>query len=135
MSMNDPIADMLTRIRNASRLGRDVVLMPASKLKVAVAEALQREGFIDSFGVSQVDESKPHTTLRLNLKYGPNGERVIQFIDRVSKPGRRVYAQVGNLPRVLSGMGCSILSTSHGVLSDRECRQSNVGGEIICRIG
>src|SRR5690606_2603319 len=123
------------RSRNASRLGREVVMMPASKLKVAGAEARQREGYIDGYRVAQVDESKPHTTLSLTLKYGPNGERVIQFIDRVSKPGRRVYAQVGNLPRVLSGMGCSILSTSHGVLSDRECRQQNVGGEIICRIG
>lgn len=135
MAMSDPIADMLTRIRNANRLGQEVVMMPSSKLKVGLAEALKREGFIDSYQESQPEPSKPHRQLILNLKYGPNGERVIQFIDRVSKPGRRVYAGVEGLPRVLSGLGCSILSTSRGVMSDRECRQNRVGGEILCRIG
>ncbi len=135
MAMSDPIADMLTRIRNAVRLGAPAVAMPSSRLKVAIAEALMREGFIGTFA-EQADEKVPaKKLLRIELKYGPNGERVIQFIDRVSKPGRRVYAGAEGLPRILSGMGCSIISTSKGVKSDRECRRDRVGGEVLCRVG
>lgn len=135
MSMTDPIADMLTRIRNANANGADVVAMPSSALKIGLAQALAREGYINSYEEGQLEAGRPHRTLKLNLRYGPNGERVIQFIDRVSTPGRRVYAPVKGLPRVLSGMGCTILSTSKGVLSDRECRQQQVGGEILCKVG
>ena len=135
MGMTDPIGDMLTRIRNASRLRREVVVMPGSKLKTAVASALKREGFIEDFSSKLVEEGRPHTQLTITLRYGPDGEHVIQFIDRVSKPGRRVYAPADSIPKVLSGMGCSILSTSRGVMSDRECKKEKVGGEILCRIG
>jgi small subunit ribosomal protein S8 len=135
MSMSDPIADMLTRIRNAVRLGAEVVVMPSSKLKAGIAAALQREGFIEGFSQSASEKNAALTLLQVNLKYGPNGEQVIQFLDRVSKPGRRVYAGATGLPRVLSGMGCSIVSTSRGVKSDRECRAEKVGGEVLCRVG
>jgi small subunit ribosomal protein S8 len=135
MSMTDPIADMFTRIRNAARLGVEIVMMPSSRLKVGIAEALKREGFIDAFSETPDAHNSAARVLTLTLRYGPNGERVIQFIDRVSKPGRRVYAGADRLPRVLSGMGCTILSTSKGVKSDRECRKENIGGEILCRVG
>ena len=133
--MTDTLADMLTRIRNASRLGQEVVVMPGSKLKMGLAEALKREGFIHDFKMAAVPGKVGQEQLTLMLRYGPDGERVIQFIDRVSKPGRRIYAGVQNLPKVLNGMGCTILSTSSGILSDREARQRRVGGEILCRVG
>jgi len=135
MSMSDPVADMLTRIRNANRLGQPIVVMPSSKLKVSIADALKREGYIDQFEVTTPEEGRPHRNLTVTLRYGPDGERVIQFLDRVSKPGRRIYAAADNMPRVLSGMGSCIISTNRGVKSDRECRAERVGGEILCRVG
>ena len=134
MSTTDPIADMLTRIRNANRLGAEVVTMPGSKLKTALADALKREGFITDYQ-SSTSSDGPQTRLTVTLKYGPDGERVIQFIDRISTPGRRIYAGRQSMPRVLSGMGCAILSTNKGVLSDRECKNVGVGGEVICHVG
>ncbi len=129
--MTDPIADLLTRIRNALRIERPSVDIPSSKLKVAIAEALQREGYIWDF---EVIEQAPQNVLRINLKYGPNGERVIQEIKRVSKPGRRHYVAVSDVPEVLDGLGISVLSTNQGVLSNREARSKNVGGEILCSV-
>jgi small subunit ribosomal protein S8 len=129
--MTDPIADMLTRIRNAIQIERPFVDMPHSRVKVAITEALQREGYIWDFEV--IDES-PRKILRINLKYGPNGERVVQAIQRTSKPGCRVYVGVGDMPNVLQGMGTCILSTNKGVLSSREAKQAGVGGEILCTV-
>jgi small subunit ribosomal protein S8 len=129
--MTDPIADMLTRIRNAVRVERQYVEVPVSKIKRGVADVLKREGFIWDW---QEIESSPVSSLRIELKYGPNGERVIQRLKRVSKPGRRVYSSPRDLPPVLNGLGISILSTSRGVISDREARQRNVGGEVICEV-
>ncbi|REJ93068.1 MAG: 30S ribosomal protein S8 [Planctomycetota bacterium] len=129
--MTDPIADMLTRIRNALQIERPFVDIPASGTKIGVAEALQREGFIWDF---EVIEEPPQNTLRVNLKYGPNGERVIQHLRRVSKPGRRVYAGVKDTPTVRQGLGVCIMSTNQGVLSNREAKANNVGGEILCEV-
>lgn len=129
--MTDPIADMLTRIRNANAIQRRELEMPASRLKVGVAEALKSEGFIESY---EVIEGTPSSSLRITLKYGPDGERVIRAIDRVSKPGLRRYSGAQKLPRVVRGMGIHILSTPKGVLSDRVARRENVGGEILCRV-
>lgn len=129
--MTDPIADLLTRIRNGVRVERPFVDMPSSKLKVHICEALQREGFIWDF---EVIEATPAKTLRVNLKYGPNGEHVIQHIERVSKPGCRVYCSVSEMKDVRQGTGISILSTSKGVLSNREARKQGVGGELVCQV-
>ncbi len=129
--MTDPIADMLTRIRNAVRVERPYVDVPASKVKRGLAEVLKREGYIWDW---QVVEATPASQLRLELKYGPNGERVIQRIRRVSKPGRRVYSAAKELRPVLNGLGISVISSSRGVISDREARQRNLGGEILCEI-
>lgn len=129
--MTDPIADMLTRIRNAVRIERSTVEVPASKVKRGLAEVLKREGYIWDWAESS--ESKfPH--IRIDLKYGPNGERVIRHIKRVSKPGRRVYNRATDLKPVLNGLGISVISTSRGVISDREARQRNLGGEVLCQI-
>lgn len=129
--MTDPIADMLTRIRNGILIERPFVDMPSSNTKVAIANALQREGYIWD---SEVIEQEPQNVLRVNLKYGPNGERVIQKINRVSKPGCRVYTAVRDMPEVVQGLGISILSTSKGVLSNREAKKERVGGEVLCII-
>ena len=129
--MTDPIADMLTRIRNAVAIERTFVDIPASKSKIAIAGVLQREGYIWDH---EVIEQSPCKILRLNLKYGPNGEKVIQKISRVSKPGCRVYSPVGHLPEVLQGMGISIISTNKGLLSNREAKAQGVGGEVLCTI-
>jgi small subunit ribosomal protein S8 len=129
--MTDPIADMLTRIRNAVRVERPSVDMPLSKVKRGLAEVLKREGFIWDFEEVQGD---PSNQLRLLLKYGPNGERVIRHIKRVSKPGRRIYSGADSLRPVLNGLGIKIISTSHGVISDREARQRNLGGEVLCEL-
>jgi small subunit ribosomal protein S8 len=129
--MTDPIADMLTRIRNALLIERPFVDIPTSRLKVGIAGALQREGFIWDF---EVLEQAPHSVLRINLKYGPNGERVIQHISRSSKPGCRVYSEIRRVPDVLKGLGISILTTNQGVLSNREAKAKNVGGEILCQV-
>lgn len=131
--MTDPIADMLTRIRNAVRVERPFVEMPLSQIRRGVAEVLKREGYIWDITEHEV-EGTPFKQLRLELKYGPNGERVIQSIKRVSKPGRRIYAKSKDLRPILNGLGISILSTSHGVVSDREARQKNLGGEVLCEV-
>ena len=119
------------RIRNALMVERPFVDIPASKVKVGIAEALQREGFIWDF---ELVDGEPRKTLRINLKFGPNGERVIQKIRRVSTPGRRVYTSVSNAPQVLQGLGVCILSTNQGVLSSREAKAKNVGGEVLCEV-
>lgn len=129
--MTDPVADMLTRVRNAISIERPFVEMPFSQLKKNIAEALKREGFI--WEVSKVDGA-PFASLRIDLKYGPNGERVIQKLKRVSTPGRRVYCGADELPNVLQGLGVCLLSTNQGVLSSREAKQKNVGGEILCEV-
>jgi small subunit ribosomal protein S8 len=129
--MTDPIADMLTRIRNAVRVERPHVEMPLSKVKRGLAEVLKREGYIWDW---EEVEAKPVPLLRLYLKYGPNGERVIQHARRVSKPGRRVYSRSTKLRPVLNGLGIQILSTSRGVVSDREARQRKLGGEVLCEV-
>lgn len=129
--MTDPIADMLTRIRNATRVERSYVDMPVSRLRRGIAEVLKREGYIWDY--KELD-GEPVKQLRLELKYGPSGERVIQTIKRVSKPGRRVYAKSRELRPVLNGLGISIISTSRGMVSDREARQQNLGGEVLCEI-
>lgn len=129
--MTDPIADMLTRIRNAVRVEHPHVEMPSSKVKQGVADVLKREGYIWDWEEVQAE---PANQIRLELKYGPNGERVIQTIKRVSKPGRRIYAKSRDLRPVLDGLGISVISTSQGVISDREARQKNVGGEVLCEI-
>ncbi len=129
--MTDPIADMLTRIRNAVRVERPFVDVPMSKVKRCIAEVLKREGFIWEW---QEIEDKPVNQLRIELKYGSNGEHVIQHLQRVSKPGRRVYLKAKELRPVLNGLGISIVSTSQGMMSDREARQKNVGGEVLCEV-
>jgi len=137
MNNQDPIADMLTRIRNANGVRRKQVQIPKSKICVGIAEVLKDEGYIESFDVVQSEvgsEYSTHGAIRLTLRYALNGERVIHTIDRVSKPGRRVYRPVTDLPKVLNGMGISIVSTSRGVLSDRKARELNVGGELLCTV-
>ena len=129
--LTDPIADMLTRIRNAVRVERPHVDVPLSKVKRGLAEVLKREGYIWDW--KEVD-AEPAKQLRLELKYGPNGERVIRTIRRVSKPGRRVYSRSLELRPVLGGLGISVISTSRGVISDREARQRKLGGEVLCEI-
>jgi small subunit ribosomal protein S8 len=129
--MTDPIADMLTRIRNAVRIERSTVEVPSSKVKRGLAEVLKREGYIWDW--AEMSEAKfPH--IRIDLKYGPNGERAIRHIKRVSKPGRRVYNRATDLKPILNGLGISVISTSRGVISDREARQRNLGGEVLCQI-
>lgn len=131
--MTDPIADLLTRIRNAIHVERPFVDMPSSKVKVRIVEALAREGYV--WDHEMVDEPEaPGPVLRVNLKYGPNGEHLIQHIERISKPGRRVYVGVGEVREVRQGLGISVLSTSHGVLSNREARKEGVGGELLCQV-
>ena len=129
--MTDPIADMVTRIRNAVRIERPYVDVPISKVKRGLAEVLKREGYIWDW---QELESDPIGNLRIELKYGPNGERVIQRMRRVSTPGRRVYSRSKKLRPILNGMGITIISTSRGVVSDREARQQNLGGEVLCEV-
>jgi len=131
--MTDTIADMLTRIRNAVRVEHSYVDIPHSKLKFGIADVLKREGYIWDFEVLNPEKAKS-PVIRIQLKYGPNGEHVIQHVKRVSKPGRRIYQGATVLKPVLNGLGINILSTNRGVISDREARQSNVGGEVICEI-
>jgi small subunit ribosomal protein S8 len=129
--MTDPIADMLTRIRNAVRIERPHVDLPVSKVKRGLAEVLKREGYIWDW---EEIEGQPAKWLRLHLKYGPNGERVIRHIRRISKPGRRVYSGAAKLKPVLNGLGICVISTSRGVISDREARRRKLGGEVLCEI-
>lgn len=129
--MTDPIADMLTRIRNSVRVERPFVDIPSSGVKKGIADVLKREGFIWDW---KEVEQEPAPQIRIELKYGPNGERVIQMIKRLSKPGRRMYAGSRELKPVLGGLGIRIISTSKGVISDREARREKVGGELICEV-
>ncbi|MER3456437.1 MAG: 30S ribosomal protein S8 [candidate division GAL15 bacterium] len=129
--VTDPIADMLTRIRNANAAGHEEVRVPASKLKAEIARILKEEGFIQDW--TWVNEG-PQGTLRLLLKYGPKRERVLRGIQRVSKPGLRVYVRRSQIPRVRGGLGVAILSTPRGVLTDREARRLGVGGEVLCYV-
>jgi small subunit ribosomal protein S8 len=147
--MTDPIADMLTRIRNANEIERPFVEMPATKLKVAIAKVLLEEGFILGFRTGKHNTNaetgqkdfqevqtvgEPHTVLQVFLKYGPDGEKVIRHIERYSKPGRRVYQGYKDVKRVLDGLGVAILSTSRGVMSDRQAKKAKVGGEVLCTV-
>ncbi len=131
MVMSDPIADMLTRIRNANLVRHEIVEVPASKLKREIAEILKREGFIRD--AEYIEDSK-QGIIRLFLKYGPQNERVITGLKRISKPGLRVYAKSTEIPKVLGGLGIAILSTSKGVMTDKEARSSNTGGEVLCYV-
>jgi small subunit ribosomal protein S8 len=136
MSVNDPIADMLTRIRNAVMTGKSVVAMPSSKLKVEIARILKEEGFLSSYEEAE-PESGVQKVLRLQIKYvGDRRERrsVITSMERVSRPGRRVYTRKQDIPWILSGMGIAILSTPKGVMTDKRARQVGVGGEILCKV-
>jgi small subunit ribosomal protein S8 len=129
--MSDPLADFLTRIRNGIQANFTSVDIPLSKLKVSVADVLKKEGYIADY---HVDEQGVQGTLTIDLKYGPNNERVITGIRRVSKPGLRQYKKSDAIPQVMSGLGVGILSTSQGVISDREARKLNVGGELLCEV-
>ncbi len=131
MTMTDPIADMLTRIRNANIAMHDEVHMPSSKLKEALAGVLEREGYIEGFAVEESPD-RPGSTLQVRMKYSPERARTISGIRRVSKPGLRVYSKSNEVPRVLGGLGVAVLSTSQGLLSDREARRRRVGGEVLC---
>jgi small subunit ribosomal protein S8 len=146
--MTDPLADMLTRVRNASRIERPAVDIPATRLKIAVAQVLKDEGFIHDYHVGRVatdehgmsafqddmDLSRPHAILRIVLKYGPEGEKVIRHIERASRPGRRLYKGSRDLKPILDGLGISIISTSKGVMSDRRARAQRLGGELLCTV-
>jgi small subunit ribosomal protein S8 len=136
--LTDPIADMLTRIRNANKAMHDTAEMPSSRLKREIASLLKEEGYISDFRVERrkdaKDEELPYDTLVVELKYGRNRERVISGLKRVSKPGRRIYARKDRLPRVLGGMGVAILSTSSGLMTARTAQQAGVGGEVVCFI-
>jgi small subunit ribosomal protein S8 len=131
MTMTDPIADMLTRVRNANSAHHDAVSMPYSKLKKNIAEILQAEGYIAAW---KVEEAEVGQTLTIDLKYGPNRERSIAGVRRVSKPGLRVYAKSTNLPKVLGGLGVAILSTSSGLLTDKQAHEKGVGGEVLAYV-
>ncbi|MFN2536996.1 MAG: 30S ribosomal protein S8 [Mycobacteriales bacterium] len=131
MTMTDPIADMLTRVRNANSAYHDSVSMPHSKIKTHIAEILQQEGYIAGWRTEDGDKGK---VLTIDLKYGPNRERSIAGVRRVSKPGLRVYAKAGNLPKVLGGLGVAIISTSSGLLTDRQANKKGVGGEVLAYV-
>jgi len=129
--MTDPIADMLTRIRNANMAGHDSVEVPASKIKLAVADILKNEGFVKDY---QFKPDNKQGVIRIHLRYGPNKGRVISGLKRISKPGLRVYANKDQLPRVLGGLGVAIVSTSRGVMTDKEARKNGIGGEVLCYV-
>ena len=131
--MTDPIADMLTRIRNANVAMHDTVRMPSSKLKEALAAILEREGYIAGWSVGD-HPTRPGRVLEISMKYTPERARTISGLRRVSKPGLRVYSNADRLPRVLGGLGVAVLSTSHGLMTDREARQRRVGGEVLCYV-
>jgi small subunit ribosomal protein S8 len=131
MTMTDPIADMLTRVRNANSAYHDTVTMPHSKIKTHIAEILQQEGYIAGWKTEDGEKGK---VLTIDLKYGPNRERSIAGVRRVSKPGLRVYAKAGNLPKVLGGLGVAIISTSSGLLTDRQANKKGVGGEVLAYV-
>lgn len=131
MSLSDPIADMLTRIRNAARVNKSTVNIKASNICEGIAAVLKKEGYIED--VDRIDDGK-QGILRITLKYDREGQSIINEITRTSKPGCRIYSSVDKLPRVLGGMGIAIVSTSKGVMSDRNCREANVSGEIVCTV-
>ena len=131
--MTDPVADMLTRIRNANIAMHDEARMPSSKLKEALAAVLQKEGYIDGFSVAD-DPTRPGRVLTITMKYTPERKRTISGIKRVSKPGLRIYRHADKIPRVLGGLGVAVLSTSKGLMTDREARRAGVGGEILCYV-
>jgi small subunit ribosomal protein S8 len=131
MTMTDPIADMLTRVRNGNVAMHDEVRMPSSKQKEALAGILKREGYIEEFGVAD-DPSRPGRVLTVTMKYSPERQRTISGLRRVSKPGLRVYTKAETVPRVLGGLGVAVLSTSKGLMTDREARRARIGGEILC---
>ena len=131
MTMTDPIADMLTRIRNANTVGHETVEIPASKMKKAIAEILKEEGYIADFEMIEDDKQG---MIKVTMKYGANKERVISGIKKISKPGLKVYAKANEVPKVLGGLGIAIISTSKGIVSDKEARKLGVGGEVICYV-
>jgi len=131
MTMTDPIADMLARLRNATTAYKDHVLMPSSKMKVAIADILKREGYIKDFGIER-GELGPQ--LKIELKYGPNREKTIAGLKRISKPGLRIYAKRDSIPRVLGGLGIAIISTSSGLLTDKQAMRERVGGEVLAYV-
>ena len=131
MTMTDPIADMLTRIRNANTVGHETFEIPASKMKKAIAEILKEEGYITDFDVIEDDKQG---MIKVTMKYGANKERVISGIKKISKPGLKVYAKANDVPKVLGGLGIAIISTSKGIVSDKEARKLGVGGEVICYV-
>jgi small subunit ribosomal protein S8 len=131
MTMTDPIADFLTRIRNALMAKHESTDIPASKLKWRLAEILEAEGYIA--GATLIEEGR-HKVIRISLKYDPGEVSVVQTLKRASKPGRRLYVTANQLPRVLNGLGTAIISTSRGIMTDRECRQHNIGGEVLCQV-
>ena len=131
MTMTDPIADMLTRIRKANTVGHETVEIPASKMKKSIAEILKEEGYIEDFDI--IDDNK-QGIIKITMKYGANKEKVITGIKKISKPGLKVYAKANDVPRVLGGLGIAIISTSKGVVSDKEARKMGVGGEVICYV-
>ena len=131
MTMTDPIADMLTRIRNANTVGHETVEIPASKMKKAIAEILKEEGYITDFDVIEDDKQG---MIKVTMKYGANKEKVISGIKKISKPGLKVYAKANEVPKVLGGLGIAIISTSKGIVSDKEARKLGVGGEVICYV-
>src|SRR5438874_1066392 len=133
MTMTDPIADMLTRIRNGNVAMHDTVRMPSSKLKESLANILQREGYIEGFKVAD-DPGRPGRVLEISMKYSPERARTISGIRRISKPGLRVYTKADKLPRVLGGLGVAVVSTSQGLMTDREARERRVGGEVLCYV-
>lgn len=131
MTMTDPIADMLTRIRNANTAMHDEVRMPSSKKKEALAAILKKEGYIEDYAVAD-NSDRPGTSLTVTMKYSPERARTISGLRRVSKPGLRVYSAAQDVPRVLGGLGVAVVSTSQGLMTDREARKRNVGGEVLC---
>jgi small subunit ribosomal protein S8 len=133
MTMTDPIADMLTRIRNANSAQFETVKMPSSKLKEALASILEREGYIAGFTIDASAE-RPAPTLEITMKYASDRTRTISGIKRVSKPGLRIYARADRIPRVLGGVGVAVVSTSHGLMTDREARKRHLGGEVLCYV-
>lgn len=133
MTMTDPIADMLTRIRNANTAMHDEVRMPSSKVKEALAQVLLKEGYIEAFDVAD-DPGRPGRVMTITMKYSPERKRVISGVKRISKPGLRVYAKSDGIPRVLGGLGVAVLSTSQGLMTDREARKRRTGGEVLCYV-
>jgi small subunit ribosomal protein S8 len=133
MTMTDPIADMLTRIRNANSAQFETVSMPGSKLKESLAAILENEGYISGYSVEK-DPAKPGSTLQITMKYAPDRTRTIAGIKRISKPGLRIYTRADRIPRVLGGIGVAVVSTSHGLMTDREARKRHLGGEVLCHV-